>query len=540
MQRRRGFTLVELLIVIAVIGILTTIATITYSSVKTRATDTERASQADIIAKQLEAYYQKHGEYPGCSNITGSANDVITNTLPRIQAQTLVAPNDSSGETNSIKCQDLTSLSQSDYFAYVGDPSPTCTSGGACLTYTIKYRDDYDQKIVSISSQHQVNIDTSGVPTLTASTVDFTHINTSWSSVTSALSYTLDVATDSNFTQNHTSTDYTATSASVSGLSMGTTYYFRVRVNAASGSGSWSNVTSVSTWNLSAPSLTASTLSSTSFNMSWTASSHATSYILQLSSDGTTWSSGWQYSFSGTSNTFSSGVAQGYRYYGRVQAVNGSFSGPWSNIANTTTTIDSPAAYNIDTIQKWDSAHFNVLRGSADQAICPAGTTPSYDWYHNVNGTNSFWVSGTQYQIVDYYMSWNDSVSLSVATRCITSVASSSFVWANGSASASLPWPSVSAWLSAYRTAAWGGSCPAWTTSSAYDWSVHGTGTVGYQLVGGVGYTSWNGGAYTWGDGDIRASIHCYGPWGDARADSAPAPFGSGCVPTITNSYCTW
>jgi len=63
-QRQSGFTIVELLIVIVIIGILATLVIVTFSGVQQRARDSERKTDINAIAGQLEAVYAKEGTYP--------------------------------------------------------------------------------------------------------------------------------------------------------------------------------------------------------------------------------------------------------------------------------------------------------------------------------------------------------------------------------------------------------------------------------------------------------------------------------------------
>ncbi len=536
MKSRRGFTIVEVLVVISIIGILATITFMGFGRYQADTRDSARASQATILAESLEKYYEQNGEYPGCPALTGAAATVTSSVLPGVEPQTIVTPQAASGTTNSIQCTDLTSISQPDFFAYVGDNSSTCLSGQDCLMFQLKYKQESTGQIITINSRHQTSIAVSGAPTLSASadgTNGFTQINSSWTAVNSAISYDIQRATTSDFVTNLVTQNTTSLSFSSTGLSYNTTYYFRVRANSVTGSGAWSSTVIAATWVLAAPTTSASTVSSSSFSQTWNAITHAASYTFQCSSDGVTWGTGCQGTTTATSYTYT-GAAQGYQYYVRVQAVNGSYTSAWSNTASTITTIDAPAAYTMSYGNT--SATWNFLTATSN-AICPSGTTPSYDWYSN----GSLWVSGTQYKTVSWqYSAWNQTVTLSVASRCITSATSSSFVWANNSGTGSLTAPSVWAYLAAYRTAGWGATCPTWTTGSVYYFSVHGTGTVGYVQSGATQATSWDGTAYSWGNGDIRAAIVCSGPWGSYRVDSSPAPFGPGCVPTITVSECTW
>lgn len=62
--KQLGFTIVELLVTIVVIGILTSLVTVAYNGAQDRARDTIRQNDIDAITKALEEYYQDHGEYP--------------------------------------------------------------------------------------------------------------------------------------------------------------------------------------------------------------------------------------------------------------------------------------------------------------------------------------------------------------------------------------------------------------------------------------------------------------------------------------------
>lgn len=65
----KGFTIVELLIVIVVIGILAALVVTTFTGIQQRARNTERQTDIKAIHGQVEAYYAQNGRYPTLANM---------------------------------------------------------------------------------------------------------------------------------------------------------------------------------------------------------------------------------------------------------------------------------------------------------------------------------------------------------------------------------------------------------------------------------------------------------------------------------------
>jgi prepilin-type N-terminal cleavage/methylation domain-containing protein len=73
----RGFTIVELLIVIVVIAILAAITVVAYNGIQQNANNTRRMNDIKAAGKAVELYFAQHGSYP----TTGSAaTDVRTDS----------------------------------------------------------------------------------------------------------------------------------------------------------------------------------------------------------------------------------------------------------------------------------------------------------------------------------------------------------------------------------------------------------------------------------------------------------------------------
>lgn len=73
-MKKRGFTIVELLIVIVVIAILAAITIVAYNGIQQRARDTQRVSDIASILKALESYKAINEVYPTATSTSGSGS----------------------------------------------------------------------------------------------------------------------------------------------------------------------------------------------------------------------------------------------------------------------------------------------------------------------------------------------------------------------------------------------------------------------------------------------------------------------------------
>lgn len=124
-NEQRGFTIVELLVVIVVIGILAAITVVAYNGIQQRARDAQRLSDIKTITQALELYYLDKGEYPagsGSTTINSSWSTTADNSWSNLEAalQPYISklPTDPVNSKGTTTAHDPTQASNSSMRAY--------------------------------------------------------------------------------------------------------------------------------------------------------------------------------------------------------------------------------------------------------------------------------------------------------------------------------------------------------------------------------------------------------------------------------------
>lgn len=126
-----GFTIVELLIVIVVIGILAALVITTYSGIQAKARDSQRQNNLGAVQTQLEAYFQDNQTYPSYSDMDSSS--WLTTNMKSLDQTAL---HDPSATSSGITLANTAQTKAGSYW-YIPTPSNCDASATPCTGYTL-------------------------------------------------------------------------------------------------------------------------------------------------------------------------------------------------------------------------------------------------------------------------------------------------------------------------------------------------------------------------------------------------------------------
>lgn len=179
-MKRRGFTIVELVITITVMVILLTLAVVNISSTQANARDAERKADVESIAMYMENYYSSNiedgsstgffssgGTYPGSSYM----GDYFRTLIPDADPKVLRAPGVSTDSPASLieatnNVQTVTGITPkpsatNDVYVYqpIQPDGALCVDPAFampdCVKFNIYYYQEKTGKIEMITSRHQ-------------------------------------------------------------------------------------------------------------------------------------------------------------------------------------------------------------------------------------------------------------------------------------------------------------------------------------------------------------------------------------------------
>lgn len=141
-NKQSGFTIVELLIVIVIIGILAGLVITTFVGIQQRARNSERQTDLNSLSSQLEGYFAKNSGYPTLTDLNNpawrAANEIKVGDADKAMAD----PSNASTTTLSGTTPTATGNAYSyNNLTPAGCVSPTDATGASVTgTYCTTYR----------------------------------------------------------------------------------------------------------------------------------------------------------------------------------------------------------------------------------------------------------------------------------------------------------------------------------------------------------------------------------------------------------------
>lgn len=144
-SKQQGFTIVELLIVIVVIGILAALVITTFSGIQQTARDAERQTDINAIHGQLEAYYAKEGAYPALAQL----NDATWRGT-EMKGLDPGALQDPKGSSQALVASPV---ANSYAYAVTGDGGAACTTAAKdCTVYILTSTNEGDDPATHVKN----------------------------------------------------------------------------------------------------------------------------------------------------------------------------------------------------------------------------------------------------------------------------------------------------------------------------------------------------------------------------------------------------
>ncbi|HVI60836.1 MAG TPA: prepilin-type N-terminal cleavage/methylation domain-containing protein, partial [Candidatus Saccharimonadales bacterium] len=128
----KGFTIVELLIVIVVIGILALLVITTYSGIQAKARNSKRQTDLQSVQTQLEAFFSQNGYYPSLSDMNSST--WLGDNMKSLDQNALIDPSNPTQSKTLVGAPAAKSYS----YAVTDSSGNSCASDDTtCAKYTL-------------------------------------------------------------------------------------------------------------------------------------------------------------------------------------------------------------------------------------------------------------------------------------------------------------------------------------------------------------------------------------------------------------------